>query len=78
MNLLESVEVDNYLAEVIADSTWEYLDPDDVVRSMVGVEDSTYQSFKPAYLAPNGWMGDASELRAVNGVTAEVVEKYLH
>ncbi|MUH97643.1 general secretion pathway protein GspK [Aliivibrio fischeri] len=75
MNLLESVEVDNYLAEVIADSTWEYLDPDDVVRSMAGVEDSTYQSFKPAYLAPNGWMGDVSELRAVNGVTAEVVEK---
>ncbi|MGR6841072.1 type II secretion system minor pseudopilin GspK [Aliivibrio wodanis] len=75
MNLLESVEIENYLAEVIADSTWEYLDEDDMVRSMSGVEDSTYQSFKPAYLAPNSWIGDASELRAINGVTAEVIEK---
>ena len=74
MNLLESVEVENYLAEVIADSTWEYMDENDTVQSISGVEDSTYQSFKPAYLAPNGWIGDASELRAINGVTAQVVE----
>ena len=73
MNLLESVEVDNYLAEVIADSSWEFMDEDDVVRSATGVEDSTYQSFKPAYLAPNGWIADVSELRAINGVTAEVL-----
>lgn len=72
MNLLESVEVENYLAEVIADSSWEYMDADDVVRSSSGVEDSTYQSFKPPYLAPNGWIADVSELRAINGVTAEV------
>ncbi|WP_375321393.1 type II secretion system minor pseudopilin GspK [Aliivibrio logei] len=72
INLLESVEVDNYLAEVIADSSWEFMDEDDIVRSMTGVEDSTYQSFKPAYLAPNGWIADVSELRAINGVTAEV------
>ena len=72
INLLESVDVENYLAEVIADSSWEFMDEDDVVRSATGVEDSTYQSFKPAYLAPNGWIADVSELRAINGVTAEV------
>ncbi|KAB2823988.1 type II secretion system minor pseudopilin GspK [Aliivibrio finisterrensis] len=74
MNLLESVEIENYLAEVIADSTWEYIDENDAVQSILGVEDSTYQSFNPAYLAPNGWIGDVSELRAINGVTAQVVE----
>ncbi|OCH14414.1 MULTISPECIES: type II secretion system minor pseudopilin GspK [unclassified Aliivibrio] len=72
INLLESVDVENYLAEVIADSSWEFMDEDDVVRSATGVEDSTYQSFKPAYLAPNGWIADVSELRAINGVTADV------
>ncbi len=72
MTLLISAGVDNYLAEVIADSTWEYVDQDTSVQSISGVEDDTYLSFKPEYLAPNDWVADVTELRAVNGVTAEV------
>ncbi|MCV5738165.1 general secretion pathway protein GspK, partial [Escherichia coli] len=49
--LLEESDVEPYQAEVIADSTWEYIDSDSTVRSTTGVEDSTYESMKPSYLA---------------------------
>ncbi|HHF3005630.1 TPA: type II secretion system minor pseudopilin GspK [Vibrio diabolicus] len=73
--LLEESDVESYQAEIIADSTWEYIDADDSVRSTTGVEDSTYEAMKPAYLASNGWMADATELRAVYKVSGEIFQK---
>ncbi|EGR0265288.1 general secretion pathway protein GspK [Vibrio alginolyticus] len=73
--LLEELDVEPYQAEIIADSTWEYIDADDSVRSTTGVEDSTYEAMKPSYLASNGWMADASELRAVYQVSGEIFQK---
>jgi len=74
-NLLEELEVENYQAETIAQSVWEYLDNNDSVNSTVGVEDSFYESMSPAYMAANSLMADSSELRAVNQVSGEVMEK---
>lgn len=76
--LLEEVGVESYNAEVIADSSWEYIDTDDVVQSAYGAEDSTYEGFSPPYLPPNDWIADVSEFRAINGVTAPIYEKVKH
>jgi general secretion pathway protein K len=75
MNLLQELGVENYQAEVIADSTWEFLDADSRVDSLAGVEDSTYEAMQPAYLAPNGLIADASELRAVYQVDNRVMQQ---
>ena len=72
VNLLEEANVEPYQAEVIADSTWEYVDSDTSVRSTAGVEDSTYESMNPAYLPPNGLMADSSELRSIYQVSGEI------
>ncbi|WP_040890818.1 type II secretion system minor pseudopilin GspK [Vibrio ezurae] len=63
--LLEEAGLDSYQAEVVADSTWEYLDDNDVVTTQSGVEDATYEGLSPAYMASNGLMADLSELRSV-------------
>lgn len=63
--LLEESGVDSYQAEVIADSTWEYLDQDDIVTTQTGVEDATYEGLFPPYMAANGMIADISELRSV-------------
>lgn len=74
-HLLEESDVDNYQAEVIADSLWEYIDDDSNVQSSYGVEDSYYESMSPAYLAANTLLADGSELRAVQQVTGEVMQR---
>ena len=73
--LLENQDVEPYQAEVIANSTWEFVDADTRTTSSSGVEDSTYEAMKPSYLAANGLMADESELRAVYQVTGEVMNK---
>ncbi len=73
--LLEELDVDNYQAEVIADSAREFVDADERVQSIYGVEDSYYESMLPAYVAPNGLIADISELRAVQQVGGDVMYK---
>jgi len=73
--ILEELGIDSYQAEVIADSTWEFLDEDSSATTNYGVEDSAYEALKPAYLAPNGLIADSSELRAVYQVDNLVMEK---
>jgi len=73
--LLEALDIDNYQAEVIADSTREFIDADDRVQSIYGVEDSYYESMSPAYVVPNGLIADSSELRAVQQVGGDVMYK---
>ncbi|SHO58364.1 type II secretion system minor pseudopilin GspK [Vibrio quintilis] len=75
--LLESVSVENYQAELIADSTYDYIDSNQTVNTQNGVEDSYYESMSPAYVAPDGLLADATELRAVQGVSGQAMEKLL-
>ena len=76
--LIEETGVESYDAEVVADSVWEYVDTDEKVNAAFGAGDSTYEGFRPPYLPPRDWMADASELRAVNGVTAAIFDKVRH
>lgn len=71
-NVLIESGIDDYASEEIADSSWEFIDKNTIVQSSYGGEDSTYEAFQPAYLPPNGWLASRSELRAVNGVTADI------
>ncbi|KEY91382.1 general secretion pathway protein K [Candidatus Photodesmus blepharus] len=73
--LLKELDVDSYQAEVIADSVWEFLDKDSRVNSPTGVEDSQYKALFPAYVTPNNFIVDASELRSVYQVSGEIMEK---
>lgn len=72
--LLEEVGVDDYSAEVVAESTRDWIDINDDSDSSEGAEDSFYQGRNVSHLAANNLMADISELRAVQGVTKEVYE----
>ena len=74
-NLMEELEIDNHQAEEASQSLWEYVDINNSVDSVSGVEDSYYESMSPAYLAANTLLADSSELRAVNQVSGEVMTK---
>ncbi|MBD1576008.1 type II secretion system minor pseudopilin GspK [Vibrio sp. S11_S32] len=71
--MLEDAGIESYQAEVIADSAKEFVDSDDTVNTQSGVENNTYEGFKPAYSAPNGMIADGTELRAVNQVSAQAM-----
>ncbi|MFD2179137.1 type II secretion system minor pseudopilin GspK [Veronia pacifica] len=73
--LLISQDIDSTEAENIASATWEFIDRDTNVQSALGVEDSEYESRNPAYVTPNGLLADATEWRAVNGVTQQIERK---
>ncbi len=72
--LIESQGIENYEAEMVAASTWEYIDADDNVQSALGVEDSEYESRTTPYVTPNNFIADKSEWRAVNGVTQQIFQ----
>ncbi len=74
-SLLEEEGVDSYQSEVIADSAWEYVDSNTITNSPTGVESEMYESMHPAYLAPNSFMADISELRAVYKVSGDIMAK---
>lgn len=73
--LIESQGIDSYEAEIAAASTWEYIDTDDTVQSAVGVEDGEYLARSTPHVAPNAYIGDISEWRAINGVSQAMYEK---
>lgn len=73
--LLDELDVDNFQAETIADSTWDFIDADDRVNRSNGAEDSMYEAMQPAYLPPNALLADVSELRAVYQVSGEVMHQ---
>lgn len=74
-DLLLALDVDRHVAEVVAHSSWEFIDTNNNVNSVTGVEDSHYESMAPAYMTANGVLAEASELRAVNLVSGEVMTK---
>ena len=73
--LLEASGLEDYSAEIIADSTRDWIDENDDSDGAKGAEDSFYQGRKNAHLAANNLMVDISELRAVQGVDKEAYEK---
>ncbi|MCC4797439.1 general secretion pathway protein GspK [Enterovibrio norvegicus] len=73
--LIESQGIDSFEAETAAASTWEYIDTNTDVQSTLGVEDSEYEARSLAHVAPNNFIADISEWRAVNGVSQEMYEK---
>ncbi|WP_261817397.1 type II secretion system minor pseudopilin GspK [Vibrio gallicus] len=76
--LLEETGVESYQAEIIADSTWEYLDSDDSVETQTGVEDATYEGLSPAYMAANGLIADISEIRSIYQMNAKAMRGLSH
>ncbi|RTZ14594.1 general secretion pathway protein GspK [Vibrio aquaticus] len=74
-HLLEELEVENYQAETIAHSLWEFVDSNNSVNSASGVEDGFYESMSPAYMTANSLLADASEMRAIQQVSGDVVNK---
>ncbi len=72
--LLKDIGVDSYEAEIVAHSAWEFVDRNNVVDSVTGVEDSQYESVSPAYMAPNSALADESEFRAINQVSGEIMQ----
>ncbi len=73
--LLESLDVESYQAETIAQSVQDFVDSNDTVDTISGVEDSAYEAMSPAYLAANSYLADNSELRAVNQVSGDIMQK---
>jgi general secretion pathway protein K len=73
--LLEVIGVNDYVAEMIAESTRDWVDKDDQSNVAQGAEDSIYQARAVPHLAANNLMVDVSELRAVQGVGQKVYER---
>lgn len=74
-NLLSILEVEEYTAEIIAESTRDWIDSNQTVDVSQGAEDRYYESRNVAHLTANNLMVDISELRAVQGVTADIYER---
>jgi len=73
--LLEAAGIDDYSAEMIAQSTHDWIDENTRSEGAQGAEDSFYQGRTVAHLTANSLMADISELRAVQGVDKTVYEK---
>ena len=73
IGLLEQLEIDNYQAEIMADSLSDWLDEDDYVNHSSGAEDSEYLGRRTPYLAANSLLVDKGELRAINGFNQPAV-----
>jgi general secretion pathway protein K len=72
--LLEAVGLGEYNAEMIAQSTFEWIDEDSRSDLSQGAEDSFYQARKVPHLAANNLLVEISELRAVQGVDRKSYE----
>jgi general secretion pathway protein K len=69
--LLKLFDLDTAIAQAVID----WLDKDIDSKPNGGAEDDYYMQLQPGYRAANRLMVSASELRLVNGVTAEAYEK---
>lgn len=69
--LSEGIEIDPQVAETIAESAADWIDPDSNAE-FNGAEDDAYTNLQPPYRAANFWFTDKTELRSVRGVTPEI------
>lgn len=74
-NLLEALGVSEYGAQMIAESTRDWIDEDDSNDAALGAEDSFYQARGVPHLTANNLMTDISELRSIQGVGPKTYEK---
>jgi len=73
--LLIALGIEEYRAEIIAESTRDWIDANSTVDGGQGAEDRIYQARGVPHLTANQAMIDISELRAVYGVNASVFER---
>ncbi|MEL0629131.1 type II secretion system minor pseudopilin GspK [Psychromonas aquatilis] len=73
--LLTAMDVEEYSADVISESVRDWVDSDDAANDSQGAEDRYYESLNVPHLTANKLMVDISELRSIQGMTAEI---YLH
>ncbi|WP_413700716.1 type II secretion system minor pseudopilin GspK [Psychromonas sp. KJ10-10] len=74
-NLLIEIGVNDYSAEMIAESSRDWIDSDDQSDVALGAEDSIYQARGVPHLSADNYMVDITELRAVQGVGQKVFER---
>ena len=68
--LLDNLQLDTSIAAALLD----WIDKDEIVTFPGGIEDDGYLLLNPPYRAANRPLVDISELRLVQGFTAEVIE----
>lgn len=73
--LLEALDLEEYSAEIISESTRDWIDTNDTVDGSQGAEDRTYEGRPVSHLAANNLMVELSELRAVQGVTRHIFDR---
>lgn len=73
--LLEAIGINDYAAEMIAESARDWVDKDDQSNAAQGAEDSIYEARAVPHLAGNNLMVEVSELRAVQGVGKQIYER---
>lgn len=71
--LITTLSDDEYNAQIAAQSLKEFIDSDDEVQTQLGVEDNYYESMSPSYEAANTLLASVSEIRAVQGMSANIV-----
>ncbi|MDN2664453.1 type II secretion system minor pseudopilin GspK [Psychromonas sp. 14N.309.X.WAT.B.A12] len=72
--LLEELDVEEGTADTIVESARDWVDSDDTADESEGAEDRYYESLQVPHLTANNLMVDISELRSVQGVTAEIYD----
>jgi len=73
--LLEALDIEEYNAEVIAESVRDWIDANETEESAQGAEDRIYEALPVPHLTANELMVDISELRAVQGVSSQIYER---
>lgn len=73
--LLQSLNVEDYSAELLSYTVKDWVDSDKRVNGNFGAEDSTYAGKVVPYIAANGLMADVSELLAIEGMTSSIYRK---
>jgi len=74
-NLLEALGVSEYGAQMIAESTRDWIDEDESSDAALGAEDNFYQARGVPHLTANNLINDISELRSIQGVGPKTYEK---
>ncbi|EPE37533.1 type II secretion system minor pseudopilin GspK [Candidatus Photodesmus anomalopis] len=72
--LLKILDINDYQAETIADSTWKFIEKNNDVNSLTEVKDIYYENKFPPYLAPKNLISDTTELRSVHQVSSKTMK----
>jgi len=73
--LLQTLEIEDYAAELLSYTVGDWVDGDKRISGNFGAEDSTYASKVVPYITANSPIGDISELLAIEGMTPAIYRK---